>query len=249
MRGPFAWRAVLAEIGRVKVEKSFEVLAGRLREQILSGEIGAGESLPNERQLGDETGLSRGSVREALRVLETQGLVSTKAGRNGGRVVLKPTGEFLQSSVQSFIRGRRVPFSTLLETAQALEPMLASLAAQHREEADLIALRKIRKEMSESLVAAHTHSANARWHLAVARASHNPLLIAVAEALNPLLHDPHVSDFASSDIRDEVINAHDRVQQAIETGDPDAAMRRMARHIRAYRSRIETVAPKTVVIE
>ncbi len=85
--------------------------------------------------------------------------------------------------------------------------------------------------------------------LAVARASHNLLLIGVAEALGPLIHDPHVEDFASSEIRDAVVRAHERVYQAIVDRDAAAAGRRMARHIHAYRSRIETVAPETVTIE
>jgi GntR family transcriptional regulator, transcriptional repressor for pyruvate dehydrogenase complex len=235
-------------IGPIKVEKGFEILANDLRERILSGAIRAGESLPNERELGDQTGLSRGSVREALRILEAQGLVSTKAGRYGGRVALQPTNEFLRTSIQSFIRGRQVPFTTLIETAESIEPVLASLAAQHRTDADLATLRIIGDELETSSVASEIHAANARWHLAVARASHNHLLIGVAEALNPLIHDPHVENFASAEIRDAVVRAHERVYQAIVDRDAEAAGRRMARHIRAYRTRIETVAPETVTI-
>jgi GntR family transcriptional repressor for pyruvate dehydrogenase complex len=235
-------------IGPIKVEKSFEILAGDLRERILSGAIQPGESLPNERELGDQTGLSRGSVREALRILEAQGLVSTKAGRYGGRVALEPTSDFLSTSIQSFVRGRRVPFASLIETAEALEPVLAALAAQHRTDSDLATLRGLGDQLESSTIAADVHRANARWHMAVARASHNHLLIGVAEALSPLIHDPHVEDFASPDIRDAVARAHERVYRAILDRDADAARRRMARHIGAYRSRIEAVAPETVTI-
>lgn len=239
----------MTEFGPVKVEKSFEALASKLRERILSGEIPAGESLPNERELGDQTGLSRGPIREALRILEAQGLVSTRPGRNGGRVALQPTFEFLQTSIQSFIRGRQIPFDALLETTEALEPVLASLAAQHRTDADLFTLRRLGDELKAATIPSEIHAANARWHLGVARASHNLLLITVAEALGPLMHDPHVDNFASAEMRDAVLRAHERVHQAIEEQDAEAASRRMARHIRAYRARIETVAPKTVTIE
>jgi GntR family transcriptional repressor for pyruvate dehydrogenase complex len=235
-------------IGPIKVEKSFEILAGDLRERILSGAIQPGDSLPNERELGDQTGLSRGSVREALRILEAQGLVSTKAGRYGGRVALEPTSDFLSTSIQSFVRGRRVSFASLIETAEALEPVLAALAAQHRTDSDLATLQALGDQLESSTIAADVHRANARWHMAVARASHNHLLIGVAEALSPLIHDPHVEDFASLDIRDAVARAHERVYRAILDRDADAARRRMARHIGAYRSRIEAVAPETVTI-
>jgi DNA-binding FadR family transcriptional regulator len=92
------------------------------------------------------------------------------------------------------------------------------------------------------------HNLNAAWHLAVARASHNLLLIAVAEALGPHLHDPRVEDFASEDIRRSVLQAHGRVQEAIAARDSDAARRRMARHVGAYRARIEAVGPRTVTL-
>jgi len=239
----------VSEIGPVKAEKSFEILAGKLRERILSGAIAAGENLPNERELGDQTGLSRGSIREALRVLEAQGLVATKAGRNGGRVALQPSAEFLQGSIESFVRGRQIPFAQLMETKEALEPVLAALAAEHRTDRDLAALEAIGHRLASSTVASDVHAANAEWHLAVARASHNPLLVAVAQALGPLIHDPHVADFASPEIRDAVMRAHARIHQAIVDRDAEAAHRRMARHVRAYRTRIEAVAPKTVTIE
>ena len=239
----------MSEIGPVKAEKSFEILAARLRERILSGAIPAGENLPNERELGDQTGLSRGSIREALRVLEAQGLVATKAGRNGGRVALQPSAEFLQGSIEFFVRGRQIPFAQLTETKEALEPVLAALAAEHRTDHDLAALEAIGDRLASSTVASDVHAANAEWHLAVAHASHNLLLVAVAQALGPLIHDPHVEDFASPEIRDAVMRAHGRIHQAIVDRDADAAHRRMARHVRAYRTRIEAVAPKTVTIE
>lgn len=239
----------MQQIGQLKIEKSFEVLASKLRERILSGAIPAGENLPNERELGDQTGLSRGSIREALRILEAQGLVATKAGRNGGRVALQPTFEFLETSIQAFIRGRQIPFLILLETIEALEPSLAALAAEHRTDEDLQTLTQINGELQSTKDAKLFHEANGRWHLTVARASHNPLLIAVAQALGPSLHDPHVEDFASAEIQQAVMQAHERVYRAIVERDSDAARRRMARHVQAYRARIEFVAPKTVTFE
>src|ERR1041384_7768555 len=68
----------------VVVPKASDVLAARLREMILSSGLAEGTPLPTERELVAQSGLSRASVREALRVLETEGLIVTKAGRNGG---------------------------------------------------------------------------------------------------------------------------------------------------------------------
>lgn len=235
-------------LGLIRVERTYEALANHLREQILRGEISPGAALPNERDLCDQTGLSRGSVREALRILEAEGLVATRAGRSGGRVARLPGAEGVGRSLDFFIRGQQVEFAAVLETMEALEPALAALAAEHRSPKDIEVLEEISREMADPTVdGARFLSLNAAWHLAVARASHNALLIAVMQALGPRLHDPHVENFVSPEMRKVVINAHARAQRAIVDGDPEAARRRMARHLRAYRDTVEQVGPETVV--
>jgi DNA-binding FadR family transcriptional regulator len=238
----------VVELGLIRVERSYEALANHLREQILRGDIPPGAGLPNERDLGDQTGLSRGSVREALRILEAEGLVSTRAGRNGGRVARLPGAEGVGRSLDFFIRGQQVEFAAVLETMEALEPALAALAAEHRNSTDIEALEEISRQMADPAIDTPRYQAlNWAWHLAVAQASHNALLIAVMQALGPRLHDPHVEDFISTEMRGIVVGAHARVQRAIVDRDVEAARRRMGRHLRAYRAKVEQVGPETVV--
>ena len=78
---------VSLDLAAVVVPKASDVLAARLREMILSSGLAEGTPLPTERELVTQSGLSRASVREALRVLETEGLVVTRAGRDGGSQV------------------------------------------------------------------------------------------------------------------------------------------------------------------
>ena len=236
------------ELGQIRVERTYEALANHLREQILRGEIAPGAVLPNERELSDQTRLSRGSVREALRILEAEGLVTTRTGRSGGRVARLPGAEGVRRSLDFFIRGQQVEFAAVLETMEALEPALAALAAKHRNPKDIETLEEISREMADpSIDTARYLALNAAWHLAVARASHNALLIAVMQALGPRLHDPHVEDFISPEMRKIVLGAHDRVQRALVEGDVEAARRRMARHLHAYRETVERVGPETVI--
>ncbi|HLZ66381.1 MAG TPA: FCD domain-containing protein [Aliidongia sp.] len=235
-------------LGLIRVERTYEALANHLREQILRGVIAPGTALPNERDLCDQTGLSRGSVREALRILEAEGLVTTRAGRSGGRIARLPGAEGVERSLDFFIRGQQVEFAAVLETMEALEPALAALAAEHRDPSDIEVLDEISREMADPSIDAPRYLAlNAAWHLAVARASHNALLIAVMQALGPRLHDPHVDDFISPEMREVVNAAHARVHRAIVEGDVEAARRRMGRHLHAYRTKVEVVGPETVV--
>jgi GntR family transcriptional regulator, transcriptional repressor for pyruvate dehydrogenase complex len=245
---PFVEGAAL-ELGPIRVEKSYQALAGHLRDQILRGAILPGANLPNERDLGDQTGLSRGSVREALRVLEAEGLVSTRPGRNGGRIARLPGAEGVGRSLDFFIRGEQVEFTALLETVETLEPALAALAALHCNPTDVAAMEELSREMSDPKIGTPRYQAlNWAWHLAVARASHNAILIAIMQALGPRLHDPHVEGFISAEMRKVVNGAHARVQRAIVAGDAEAARRRMARHLRAYRLKVEEVGPDTVAL-
>jgi GntR family transcriptional regulator, transcriptional repressor for pyruvate dehydrogenase complex len=233
----------------IRVAKTYEVLAEQLREQILTGAIPPGAPLPNERDLGDRTGLGRGSVREALRVLEAQGLISTRLGRNGGRVTRRAGIEGISQSLEFFVRSQQIEFISLIETIEVLEPALAALAARHRTDRDIYALKEASKELKVALGdPARVVKANTAWHLAVATASHNPVLVAIKQSIGSMLHDPHIDNFVSLRVCEAVLKAHDGVERAIIAGDVDAARRRMGRHIRAYRTLVVPVAPKTITV-
>lgn len=238
----------MAQLSVIKIQKGFETLAEMLRTQILNGKIGPGQALPNERELVEQSGLSRGSVREALRVLETQGLVSTRVGRNGGRIAVQSSTDTVKSSLDHFIRGQQVPFPVLMETVEALEPSLARLAAIHRDDADIAALQLASKKLRATTTPARFLAANSGWHSAMAQASHNPILTAIYHTLGAGLLDPHVAGFASAEIRLAVVQAVAKVEAAIVAGDGEAAKRRMERHVLAYRALAERVAPKVVTL-
>lgn len=238
-----------ADIEFIRIEKSYEALADQLRERILDGSIPTGTLLPNEKRLCEQSGLSRGSVREALRILETQGLVTTRMGRNGGRVAQRTSFSEIRQSLSHFVRGQRIEFTALMETAEALEPALAGLAAVHWNEQDIQAIKQAAKKLCDAGDDNRRfEQANTEWHLAVAVASHNPVLIAMMQSVGSLLHDPHVENFTSASVRDEVIKAHRTVQTAILDRDADAARRRMERHVKAYKAKVVPLAPKTITL-
>jgi DNA-binding FadR family transcriptional regulator len=116
-------------IKRISAPKPHVMLADQLRETILSGEISEGESLPPERELVTQTGMTRGAVREALRLLAVEGLVQTRHGRLGGNVVTLPGNESMANAITLFVRGRKLPLRTLQETREAVEPALARSTA------------------------------------------------------------------------------------------------------------------------
>lgn len=240
--------AMLRRLELINVPKSCDVLAERLQQQILGGFYPAGSLLPTERELVAGTGLSRGSVREALRILEAQGLVRTRAGRYGGSAVSRPTDALLASHINLFAKGRSVPLGALVEARQALEPMVAYLAARNRSDEDLASLVAISARLD---AAAHSDvpkflEENANWHSALAVASHNDLLRAFTASISGLmLEASRIENFASEDVRTLVTLAHHRILQAIEAGDADAARRRAERDVQAYAKHLELAVKTT----
>lgn len=240
---------MLEGLGRIKVLKSSDVLAQKLRHEILSDAYQPGVALPTERELVSATGLSRGSVREALRILEAQGLVHTRAGRYGGTTVSQPTTDYLAGHINLYARGRSVPGRALVEVRLALEPMVAALAAERRTELDLANLRAIAHRLEQA--AENDRNAfleeNVNWHDAISAASHNDLLHAFATSVSGLMFEASQrEEFATAEVRQRVCFAHARILEAIEAGDGDLARRRVERDVRAYGLILEAAAAAAV---
>ncbi|OXM61027.1 GntR family transcriptional regulator [Amycolatopsis vastitatis] len=233
----------------MEVPKASDVLADDLRERILEGEFEVDTALPTERELVVQTQMGRTTVREALRILEVQGLVRIKAGRGGGAFVQRPGRDSITSSVNLLIRGQKVRLAALLETREAIEPYCAKLAARHRTEADLARLDTANKAIADenSSLADFLH-ANVDWHVAVATASHNELLTGLMTALSTAIYAATENEaFIDDEVRRTTARAHKSITAAIRAQDPDAAMRRMGRHVHAYAEAVLEVDERTEI--
>jgi DNA-binding FadR family transcriptional regulator len=235
----------MLDIRPVFVPKAADVLAENLREQILDGRLSEGLAFPTERELANQTGLSRATVREALRILEIQGLIVTRTGRNGGSEVARPSVATIERSVGIYIRGHRIRTEAVLEAREAIEPHSARLAALHHTSSDWaeLLLHHERLQAADGDVPAFLR-ANLDWHLGVVKAGRNELLIAFISAIAQSVYDAtDLQGFNSPEERQVVIRAHQRVMEAIEARDGDAAERRMKRHVGAYVESVGQRAP------
>lgn len=224
-------------ISPVAVPKASDVLAARLRELIIQGQFSPGEFLPSERELVVQAGLSRTSVRDALRVLESEGLIAVKAGRSGGSMVTLPGRESVARSVELFVRTHGVRLASLLECRVAVEPTLARLAAQTHTAAQLDEMSAIHEQFTASVDDVPRYKRlNLEWHLAIARASGNEPLTALMEAIAAPIRDAmdyqHVT---TMELRHGAVKAHTVILKAIADRDDEAAFKRMERHVSAYR--------------
>jgi DNA-binding FadR family transcriptional regulator len=243
----------LAALQQIALRTGPEILAHQLREQILSGVFPKGSALAPERELAEQTGLSRPTVRAALRILETEGLVETKQGRHGGAFVRQLDESDLSKTLNMFIRGLPVAMTDLLETRKVIEVAIARFAAERRTAEDLkdmaAILDRIARAERENPVEMLRESIMLR--LAIAKAAHNDLLIAIMGAFStaqqPSEGDREVIRRLGAEGRQALVRAQRRIHDAIAAGDVEAATRRTVRHFEAYEALLqrEKIIPPT----
>lgn len=233
----------------IDVPKASDVLANALRESILAGDYPENTALPSERDLVTNAQISRTSVREALRILEAQGFVRVKTGRSGGAFVRLPGEESVASTVSMFIKGHRIRMDSLLETREAVEPALARLAARHRTDEDLARLDAANEAMAASSSSmADFLQANVEWHVSVARASHNELMLGLMSALSRAIYaSTENTRFIDDAVRKATASAHEAVTKAIRDQDEVAAVRRMGKHLHEYTTAVTLVEDRVEI--
>ena len=151
--------------------KQYELVAERLRQRVVHGELQPGQRLPNEAVLATDFGVSRATVREALRVLATQSLIRTSKGAGGGSYVTLPSvngvSEYVQSSISLLADSDDVTLEELLEARELLEFPAARLAAERRGEDELKRLRDAIPDEPLRLGTQRQFVYNQDFHLAV----------------------------------------------------------------------------------
>lgn len=224
-------------IGPVHVPKAAEVFAKILRQKILDGEFPEGEPLPSERELVEQSSLSRAAVREAISSLKQQGLIVTRTGRHGGSIVTRPTSQDLISSLETYLRSRLEGENdmALLEMREIMEPWCAALAATRRTEQDLEHIRQQHKRMFSSVDSVNRYiTASQEWHAAIADASHNVLVGAFLRARsNSVLSVANRARYDSRSAREATLNSHEEITSAIADQAPRLAFDLMREHVQA----------------
>jgi DNA-binding FadR family transcriptional regulator len=219
--------------------KQYELVAARLREQILDGELEEGRRLPKETVLAGEFGVSRATVREALRLLAAQGLIRTAKGAGGGSFVTMPSAVQLAESLRSGIGlltiADDVTLEELLEARELLEVPAARLAARRRSADDLALLEAAIPDRPLRLPTQEQFVHNRDFHSCVIAACGNTLLSIAAQPVFAVLQT-HLSRSRLGPSWHRSINDHHReIASAIERGDESGAGEQMHYHLRWLR--------------
>jgi len=202
------------------------------------GGLAPGERIGSEQDLIRRFGLSRASVREALRLLERDGLVTVKPGPNGGVFCGYPSAQPLARSIDIYGAFHDVTSEDLVEARTELEVLTARLAAQRATPEVLHRLETLDTEWARAAGAREegvAAQANVAFHLTLARAADNPVFVAFMEALEGLVYEVALEPDYSRHPLEEVVRCHHLILEAVRRGDPEAAGRRMREHLESFR--------------
>jgi GntR family transcriptional regulator, transcriptional repressor for pyruvate dehydrogenase complex len=222
-----------------RVRKAYEQVYDQLRELIMRGELARGQRLPGEAALAGEFGVSRGTVREALRLLAAQNLIRTAKGAGGGSFVTLPTAdhvsEVLQANIRLLSESREVSAEDMLEARELLEAFAARLAARRRGEADLERLRACIIDDPLDLGTERQHAQNTGFHTALLEASGNTLLAIAAQPVFGILQTNMRRREIEHGTLARVNEDHRGILAAVEKGDANAAEQQMREHLAMLR--------------
>jgi DNA-binding FadR family transcriptional regulator len=219
--------------------KAYEQVAARLRGEIHDGVLAEGARLPNEVVLAAQFGVSRATVREALRLLAAQSLIRTAKGAGGGSYVTVPSAEHLSESLRAGLglmtAAEDVTLDELLEARELLEVPAAELAARRRSEEHVERLRAAIPGEPLRLGTQEQFVYNADFHTIVIEACANTLLTIAAQPIFAILQT-HLARSRLGRNFHRSINMHHRdIADAIDKGDPRAASTLMYDHLEFLR--------------
>lgn len=222
-----------------RVRKAYEQVSDQLRDLILSGDFPIGTRLPNESVLAERLGVSRATVREALRALTAQNLIRTIKGRGGGSYVTRPTvdhvSEYLISNINLLAEAKDVSLEELLEARLLLEVPAARLAATRRQDEDLVRVESLIPDDPMRLTTADRAQTNAAFHSALQECCGNTLLTLATSPILVILQQFISRSSLPKSYFLEVNEQHRRIAAAVRAGDPNRASEEMHDHVEFLR--------------
>ncbi|UCB46040.1 MAG: FadR family transcriptional regulator [Spirochaetota bacterium] len=230
---------------QAKQSRVFQDVIHQIEEAILQGKLKAGDKLPAERELKEQFQTSRGTLREALRVLEQKGLIAIKTGMNGGSIVKEVTTHQVSESLAFLIRYQKIPLKDLSEFREGVEGIVASLAAERAKKKDIVYLKKLLEEAR-----CHFENGISHWddfididntlHMALAQIAGNQ----VYESVLRMVHDNIIRYYnrfleKKPEIMEENYRDLCDIVKAIESGRKDEARFIVQDHVSRFKRFME----------
>lgn len=219
--------------------RAHETVIERIEEQIFTGALKVGDHLPPERELASMLGVSRAAVREAIRVLEVQGVLraGVGVGRNSGTVVSSSSSEALTRMLRLHVALTSFAITDVIEARVALERYSARLAATQGTEEDRARMGELLEQMRAPDVSLETfNDLDTQFHHLLAEAARNRLVADMTIAIRESMRTPILRSFHETvswpRLEAELMAGHEAIYRAIVDGDARRASDAVEEHIR-----------------
>jgi len=223
-----------------KQTKVFQDVVDQIQEAILDGRIKTGELLPPERELKEMFSISRGTLREALRVLEHKGLIEIKLGVGGGSMVKAVDTHQISESLGLLIRSQKVSLNHLAEFREDVEGIVAAHAAGRHTTEDIQLLKQLLETARECVHKGSSHrnmfiEIDKKIHMTLAEITCNPIYISVLHSIHDNIHK-YYDRFLSMEQPELQENHQDLcdIIQAIEKGQAERARKLAQNHVKRF---------------
>ena len=202
----------------IKNKRLFEIVAEQIREAIIDGHYGSGDRLASEKDLCQSFGVGRPVIREALRTLENAGTLSIRPGAGGGIFIKKVDSDQLMNSLETIVHLDKVTLAQITEARLAIEKSVWVLALQRLQPQDIKRLEENIAQARESIANNIPEPRNLAFHLILAEASNNPLLIMITKALCAILQKYLSQLGVSIERKKKVLEVHESILKLIKEG-------------------------------
>lgn len=221
------------EFRPIRTARAFEEIADQIRRELADRRLRAGDRLPPERTLAEQFGVSRNTLREALRSLENAGLLRLQKGATGGAFVRESTGDAIVTGLRDMFHLGAIAPEHLTEARVLIESIAVRAACERATAADIEAL-KANLAAAESAARAKTDfyaqaAIHLDFHRIIARATKNPVMVIVMEALIDVMQ--HFIQAIGQTRNPWVLPSRRRFMKHFEAGDCDAAVTEMEQHL------------------
>ena len=219
----------------VRSSRLYEQIVQQVEESIHKSVLKPGDQLPPERELAQQFGVSRTAVREAVKALREKGLAEAYPGR--GTFVTDGTGYSMRQSLDRMLKvGQAEGSGFLAEVREILEPEIAALAAARADQEDLSSMREQVAVMDSARKDPDAFiEADLDFHLALAEAAANPLILSLIDSIVGLLREQRMGIFQVEGGPERGQYHHKKILEAVEHRDPPGARDAMKAHLRQVR--------------
>jgi GntR family transcriptional repressor for pyruvate dehydrogenase complex len=230
--GPAKKEKPTALFARLKTKRAFEEISAEIKRMIFSGVLKPGDRLPSESELGSQFGVSRQTIREAVRRLELAGFIAVQKGASGGPLVVDTILNSISDSFLDAFQLKKMTTDELTKARVEIEKMVVRNLFGVINKGDIATIRQgireAKKKLEQGIM---PFGDDLQFHKLLAKATHNYVFVIMVESLMAVV--AHFMSFLNigADGWGKAIRAHERIVDAIERGDEAAALAELEKHI------------------